>query len=334
MIRNKEVKLLYMICFILGIIGVAIISMIHLLAGVITFFLLLLFSITFLIFTKHRYQDIKELSDYLASVYAGSKHMDIRDNSEGELSILKNDIYKVTLTLTEQSELLRKDKKYLAETLSNISHQLKTPLTSMYVMTDLLTDPNLPDEKKDEFLSNITNQLKRIEWLVTSLLKLSKIDAKAVIFKKDNISLSHLINKAIEPLMIPSELKEITINIDCPDNCVIIADNNWTTEAILNIIKNCIEHTGIGGMIQISVIPNALYTELTITDNGEGVAIDDIPYIFERFYKGKNAGPDSIGIGLAMSKSILTSQNATIAIDPNLTKGTKFIIKFYRQVDS
>ncbi|MDF2589284.1 MAG: two-component sensor histidine kinase [Anaerocolumna sp.] len=323
-----------MICFILGIIGITIISMIHLLAGIITFFLLLLLFITFLIFTKRRYQDIKELSDYLASVYAGSKHMDIRDNSEGELSILKNDIYKVTLTLTEQSELLRKDKKYLAETLSNISHQLKTPLTSMYVMTDLLTDPNLPDEKKDEFLSNITNQLKRIEWLVTSLLKLSKIDAKAVTFKKDNVILNNLISKAIEPLLIPAELKEITININCPDNCVITADNNWTIEAILNIIKNCIEHTKNGGVIQISSIQNTLYTELTITDNGEGIANDDKPYIFERFYKGKNAGPDSIGIGLAMSKSILTSQNATITIDPNLTIGTKFIIKFYRQMVS
>lgn len=169
-------------------IGMAIIWMIDWKAGGVAILILLLLFSCFFLFTRKRYQDIKKLSDYLASVYSSQPTMDIRDNVEGELSILKNDIYKVTLTLSEQSMLLKKDKLYLAETLSNISHQLRTPLTSMFVMADLLNSPSLPQDKREEFLVNIMNQLNRIEWLVTSLLKLSKIDVHSVAFKKEIVS--------------------------------------------------------------------------------------------------------------------------------------------------
>ncbi|QHQ63523.1 sensor histidine kinase [Anaerocolumna sedimenticola] len=332
MLRNKEIKILYLFCGFVGVISVAAVSYINLTAGILTFISLISIFIAFFLFTRRRYENIRKLSKYLASVYTGQKQMDIRDNVEGELSILKNDIYKVTLTLYEQSELLKKDKIYLSETLSNISHQLKTPLTSMFVMTDLLSDPNLPEEKKEEFLSKITNQLKRIEWLVTSLLKLSKIDAQTVTFKRDNIQVRRLIDKAVEPLLIPVELKEQNLIVNCSEDIFIEGDFNWTTEAILNIIKNCIEHTDRGGSIEITCLQNPLYTEIDITDNGEGIAEEDKPHIFERFYKGKNAGTDSIGIGLAMSKSILNSQNGDVDLDPNHRTGTRFRIKFYRQI--
>ncbi len=202
----------------------------------------------------------------------------------------------------------------------------------MFVMTDLLSDPNLPQDKKEEFLSKITNQLKRIEWLVSSLLKLSKIDAQTVIFKRENIQLCKLIEKTIEPLLIPIELKEQGVDIKCSRDIFITADFNWTTEAILNIVKNCIEHTPAGGKIDITCQQNPLYSEIIITDNGEGIAEEDNPHIFERFYKGKNAGPDSIGIGLAMTKTILNSQNGRIDIDPDQETGSSFRIRFYRQM--
>lgn len=289
-----------------------------------------LFYLAFLFFTRKRYRDIKALSDYLAGIYNGSPTLDIRDNKEGELSILKNDIYKVTKTLAEQSELLKKDKQYLADTLSDISHQLKTPLTSMYVMADVLSMPDIPEQKREECLGNILNQLKRIEWLVTSLLKLSRIDAQAVIFKKERINVRELLKEALRPLLIPAELKSQEIGTDCGSDIFITADKNWTAEALVNIVKNCIEHTPEGGKIKISCRETVLDVKIVVEDDGEGIEEEDIPYIFDRFYKGKNAGTDSVGIGLPMSKAILVRQNADIWLESSRGKGTRFVIKFYQ----
>lgn len=332
MVKNKEVQLLYMSSALISAIGMGIIWMIDWKAGVVAILILLLLFSCFFLFTLKRYQDIKKLSDYLASVYSGQPTMDIRDNVEGELSILKNDIYKVTLTLSEQSMLLKKDKLYLAETLSNISHQLRTPLTSMFVMADLLNNPSLPQDKREEFLVNIINQLNRIEWLVTSLLKLSKIDVQSVAFKKEIVSVKKMLNKALEPLLIPMELKNQQLSISCDENLFVAVDENWTIESILNVIKNGIEHTPVGGEIAISCKETPLYTQIIIADSGEGISPEDAPHIFERFFKGKNAGPDSIGIGLAMSKTILQSQGYDIVMESQIGIGTRFIIKFFKQI--
>ncbi|TVX92409.1 sensor histidine kinase [Paenibacillus agilis] len=332
MIKNKSIWALFTCCAVISIIGTSVIWMMDWKAGVVAFATLSLLFLCFFLFTLKRFRDIKKLSDYLASVYSGQPTMDIRDNREGELSILKNDIYKVTLTLSELSVHLKKDKLYLAETLSNISHQLKTPLTSMFVMADLLNDPSLPREKREQFVGNILNQLKRIEWLVTSLLKLSKIDVQSVTFKKELVSVKKLVDRALEPLLIPMELKDQQLTMSCDHNLMVTVDENWTVEAILNVIKNGIEHTPAGGRIAISCEETPLYTRMIITDSGEGIGPEDAPYIFERFYKGKNSGPDSIGIGLAMSKSILQSQSADIFMESQLGVGTKCTIKFFKQM--
>ena len=166
-----------------------------------------------LLFTRWRYREIEKLSGYLRQISGGDYSLDVRDNHEGELSILKNDIYKVTLMLSEQSSLLQQDKIKLTDAISDISHQLKTPLTSMMVMADLLSDAELPAEKRTEFTHNIRIQLERIEWLVSSLLKLSKIDAGTVQFKKDQIAVEKLIQKALEPVLIPMDIKEQTVSI-------------------------------------------------------------------------------------------------------------------------
>src|SRR5699024_10511486 len=190
----------------------------------------------------------------------------VRDNHEGELSILKSDIYKVTLMLSEQSELLKKDKLHLTEAISDISHQLKTPLTSMTMMVDLLSDAKLPREKRIEFTQNISVQLERIEWLVSSLLKISKIDAGTVLFKQDKIVVKELIQKSLDPVLIPMDIKEQTVSINGDKSVSFLGDFNWTVEALINILKNCVEHTEQGGKIHISFSENTLFTEMMITE--------------------------------------------------------------------
>lgn len=214
------------------------------------------------LFIKREYEEIEKLSGYLRRISNGEYSLDIRDNAEGELSILKNEIYKVTLMLSKQGELLRKEKVQLAKAISDISHQLKTPLTSMMVMADLLSDNNLNEEKRIEFTKNIEMQLDRMQWLLTSLLKISKIDAGTVHFKKDKVVVSILIEKAIKPLLIPVEIKEQTLNIKGDSSVNFTGDLNWTIEALINIIKNCIEHTQEGGTISISFDENPLFTEI------------------------------------------------------------------------
>lgn len=329
--RNKEIRILLTLMIGVSIVGVILSSIINPVAGIITFIVafLLIYLINF--FTLRRYKEIEKLSGYLRNISNGNYSMDIRDNEEGELSILKNEIYKVTLMLSKQGEFLKKDKEKLADAISDISHQLKTPLTSMMVMIDLLSDENLNSEKRIEFTKNIEMQLERMDWLLTSLLKLSKIDAGTIIFKKNKVKVSELIKKAMSPLLIPMELKEQKLIIDGNENTSFTGDLNWSTEAIVNIVKNCIEHTENKGIISIFYEENPLYTEIKISDNGTGIEKGDLPYIFKRFYKGKNASAGSVGIGLAMAKSIIVSQNGDISVRSKKNEGTEFSIKFYNK---
>jgi signal transduction histidine kinase len=329
--RNKEIRILLTLMIGVSIVGVILSSIINPVAGIITFIVafLLIYLINF--FTLRRYKEIEKLSGYLRNISNGNYSMDIRDNEEGELSILKNEIYKVTLMLSKQGEFLKKDKEKLADAISDISHQLKTPLTSMMVMIDLLSEENLNLEKRIEFTKNIEMQLERMDWLLTSLLKLSKIDAGTITFKKDKVKVSELIKKAMSPLLIPMELKEQKIIVDGNENTSFTGDLNWSIEAIVNIVKNCIEHTKNKGVISIFYEENPLYTEIKILDNGSGIEKEDLPYIFKRFYKGKNASAGSVGIGLAMAKSIIVSQNGDISVRSKKNQGTEFSIKFYNK---
>lgn len=324
-----------MLLFVMGSISLAAIVaalMISPAAAVLVFFLSILLIGGSLLFTKWRYREIEKLSVYLREISSGNDTLDVRDNTEGELSILKNDIYKVTRMLSEHRSLLQRDKLQLTNAISDISHQLKTPLTSMTVMADLLSAPDLPPAKRTEFTHHIRIQLERIDWLVSSLLKLSKMDAKTIPFKKDRIPMKNLIQKALEPVMIPMDIKGQTVSIAGNDDVSFVGDFNWTAEAVINILKNGVEHSPEGGAIAISFSENALYTEIVIADNGKGIPKEDLPYIFKRFYKGKNASEGSIGIGLAMAQSIIASQNGVIDVTSDSEKGTQFRIKFYKQV--
>ncbi|MBC2459078.1 sensor histidine kinase [Clostridium beijerinckii] len=330
MIRNREVRVYFIIVFIVSTIAAACIFFLNALAGIISFIAFVILFVSSFWFIKREYGELEKLSGYLRRICNGEYSLDVRDNEEGELSILKNEIYKVTLMLSKQGELLKKEKMQLADAISDISHQLKTPLTSMRVMSDLLSNNDLEAEKRIEFTNNIEMQLDRMQWLLTSLLKLSKIDAGTVSFKKDRVAVSELIRKSTEPLLIPIEIKNQTLVIEGGSNVSFIGDLYWTTEALINIIKNCIEHTGEDGRISIFFDENPLFTEIKILDNGSGIEKEDLPYIFKRFYKGKNAGEDSVGIGIAMAKTIVTSQNGDINVSSRKNEGTCFIIKFYK----
>ncbi|MDH6427334.1 MULTISPECIES: HAMP domain-containing sensor histidine kinase [unclassified Paenibacillus] len=332
MLRNREFRWLLLTMTtisLLAIIGTAFISSAAMGITAVTSVLLIGCC---LLFTRWRYREIEKLSGYLRQISSGNYSLDVRDNQEGELSILKNDIYKVTLMLSEQRLLLQEDKIKLTNAISDISHQLKTPLTSMTVMADLLSDPDLDVEKRIEFTRKISLQLDRVGWLVSSLLKFSKIDAGTIQFKKDSIKVKKLVQKSMEPILIPMDIKEQRILIEGEDATSLIGDYNWTTEAMINILKNCVEHTPTGGEITISFAENTLFTEIVITDNGKGIPKAEIPYIFKRFYKGTNANEDSVGIGLALAQSIITEQNGTIDVVSEVGKGTQFRIKFYKQV--
>jgi len=300
-------------------------------AAIYVFAVSLLFISVQAVFTYWRYREIARLSSYLRRITNGDYQFDIRDNHEGELSILKSEIYKVTLMLSQQGSSLKKDKSTLTDAISDISHQLKTPLTSMMVMADLLSSKNLDEEKRNEFTRNIRIQLERIDWLVSSLLKLSKIDAGSISFKKEKVSVVQMLEKAAEAVLIPMDIKQQTLKLSGKKDVSFQGDLNWTAEALLNILKNGVEHTAEGGEIAISFMENALFTEISIYDNGKGIPKKDLPYIFKRFYRGANAGEDSVGIGLAMSYSIISAQNGDIEVSSKEGKGTTFTIKFYKQ---
>jgi len=324
--RNKEI-LLYLI-------GAAVITVASVLAcrfsalppEIICVIGCLLVSALFLIFTLRRYKNISRLSDYLRRLSHGEKALDIRDNAEGELSILKNEIYKVTAALTEQAELLTADKRELANALTDISHQLKTPLTAIGVMADLLDDENLPPEKRQDFLANIRASINRMEWLDLTLLKMARLDADAVVLKKESAPLSDVVERALAPLLIPIEIKEQTVTISGED-AEIVCDPEWTVEALGNVLKNAVENTPEGGSIDIVYGCNPIYAYIAVHNSGPGIDKTDLPHLFKRFYRGKNANRESAGIGLSMSYTIMKKQNGDIEAENN--QGCVFTLKFY-----
>ena len=295
----------------------------------ITFVFICLITISFYFFIKI-YRDIKDMTDYVYHSSEGREYEMKNKNQEGQIGLLKTEIMKMTTVLKEKVALLHSEKIFLNDTISDISHQLKTPMTSLMLLTDLMYN-DLDKEKKIEFLDRTNAQLSRMDWLIKSMLKLSKLEAKVIDFKTEKVNINELIRRSISPLSVPMELKNISLNINGNKEASYIGDIEWSSEALGNIIKNCIEHTKEGGNLNISYEENPIYSEIVIKDNGEGIDKDDIPNIFKRFYKGKNSKSDSVGIGLAMAKSIIESQNGDIYVKSEKNKGTEFHITFHKR---
>ncbi len=297
--------------------------------------LIIVFSILWMIiifeYLKRRDKKINQITQYINEIKNRKYELDINENSEDELSNLKNELYKITVMLKEESEISKKDKENLKMSVEDISHQLKTPLTSITIMLDNLKDnPNMDENTKQKFIFEISKQIDWINWLVISMLKLSKLDANVVQFYEEKINLKKFINEIVKNLEIPIEIKNQQIVIEGNEKASFIGDYKWQQEAVTNIIKNCIEHNKDNGKIYIRYEENTLFTKITIKDEGEGISKEDLKHIFERFYKGQNSSENSVGIGLALAKNIIEKNKGMISCKSELDKGTEFVIKYMK----
>ena len=286
-----------------------------------------------LLYLKHekaQNKEIKKITKCIEEINKKNYSINIDENSEDELSILKNELYKITIMLKEDAENSKKDKLKLKDSLSDISHQLKTPLTSINIMLDnILDNPDMDNNTKEKFIQNIKREITNISSLATEILKLSKFDASVIKFEKEQVFINDLVESAISNVEMMAELKNINIEVNNQDNIKLVCDAKWQTEAITNILKNCIEHSKNDSTITIDIDSNKIYKQITIRDNGEGIDEKDLPHIFERFYKGKNSSKDSVGIGLALAKTIIEKDNGSIKVDSKKGKQTTFVIKYY-----
>lgn len=268
---------------------------------------------------------LKELSGNIRRIIDG-QNIDLRDNHEGVLSILKNDIHTLASLKNEQVDILQADKTALKETLANISHQLKTPLTSMLIMIDLLESS--PPDKQAEFIDSIRTSITQTEWLVSSLLKMAKLDAGAVEFSRSQVPSSEIVRYALEPLQILLDVKNQNVSVT-DDEVLILCDRRWTAEALTNIIKNASEHSPEGGFITIKSGSNPICSWISVTDSGGGISTSDIPKLFKRFQGSRSE--KGYGIGLALSLAIMQGQNGDIEIDADFNgNGATFTLKLFK----
>ena len=286
-----------------------------------------------LLYLKHekvQNKEIKKIARCIEEINKKNYSINIDENSEDELSILKNELYKITIMLKEDAENSKKDKLKLKDSLSDISHQLKTPLTSINIMLDnILDNPDMDSNTKEKFIQNIKREITNISSLVGEILKLSKFDASVIKFEEQQVFINDLVKSAISNVEMMAELKNINIEVNDRDNIKLVCDAKWQIEAITNILKNCIEHSKDDSTITIDIDSNKIYKQITIKDNGEGIDEKDLPHIFERFYKGKNSSKDSVGIGLALAKTIIEKDNGSIKVNSKKGKQTTFVIKYY-----
>lgn len=291
----------------------------------ITVILIMLF-----IYSKRKNKKIKEIIRYIEEISRKNYNLKIEENSEDEWSNLSNELYKITVMLKEQAEASNKDRKALQTSIEDISHQIKTPITSMSIMLDNIREnPNMDEKTRQTFIYEISRQVEWIKWLVISLLKLAKLDSNTAVFAKKEVDVKQLIDGVIKNLTIPLDIKEQQIIVEGKDS-KFIGDYNWQLEALTNIVKNCIEHTPENKNIYINYEENNFYTKIVIRDEGTGIDKQDVKHIFERFYKGKNSSENSVGIGLALAKSIIEKDNGYIICDSEVGKGTSFEIKYMK----
>jgi len=287
------------------------------------------FWILFFVFTKARYQKIAELSEQIDLVLHNAELIYVNQEEEGELSILQSEIIKMTLRIREQNDTLKKEKRYLADALADIAHQIRTPLTSANLILSLL-EKNPEEQERRTLLRETAELFVQMEWLMNSLLKLSRLDAGIVEFQSRPVDVGSLLQAAVRPLLISMELHDIELQTEVPDGMSMQGDFSWLSEAVQNIVKNCMQSVGDHGRIRIVCKKTLLYDEITIQDNGAGFDKEDLPHLFERFYRGKNDGAAGYGLGLAICKTIITGHGGTVTAKNHPQGGAVFCIHFIK----
>lgn len=327
MFRNREIRQFAAVFAVITAVTVIVGFALQPMAGILVLASSAAFGGAFFVFTKARYKSIAQISDQIDLVLHNVDHLYINESDEGELSILQSEIIKMTLRIREQNDALKKEKNHLADSLADIAHQLRTPLTSANLILSLLK--NDPDEKERKALLRETEELFiQMEWLIDSLLKLSRLDAGIVVFQSQQIEVTSLINAALRPFLISMELHNIQVQIDVPKGIQILGDSGWLSEAIQNILKNCMESAGDNGKIEIACEDTLLYTEITLHDSGTGFEKEELSRLFDRFYRGKDSGTAGYGIGLALCKTIIVRQGGTITAKNHPQGGAVFSIRF------
>lgn len=288
-------------------------------------------TIVLLSYNKKREEKISDINSYIGKVNRGNYELKIEENGEDELTKIRNELYKTTVLLRETAENSEKEKTNLSNSLTDISHQLKTPLTSIRIMIDnIQNNPDMDEKTRNEFIEDISKQIDWISSLVISLLKLAKFDAGSIVMRDEEINVKKLIQNIISNLAILIDIKDIKIEENISEQITLFADYNWQLEALTNIIKNCVEHSFDGGKIKIEAESNSVFTKIIITDEGEGIEKKDLNRIFERFYKSAKSSENSIGIGLALAKTIIEKERGYIKVESEVGKGTKFEIKYLK----
>ena len=291
----------------------------------------LIIIIIFYLYDHNKEKKIRKITEYIKEINKRNYKIDIDDNNEDELSILKNELYKTTVMLRELADNSLNDKKELKKALEDISHQLKTPLTSIIIMLDnIIDDPNMDDKTKLDFINDIKRESLNINFLVQTILKLSKFDVNVIKFDDKDNDLNKIVKEAIKNVSSICDLKNVKIDVSYCDGVVINCDYKWQIEAISNVLKNAIEHSKEFSTVKIKLENNKLYAKVSIIDNGVGIDKEDLKHIFERFYKGKNSSKDSVGIGLALAKSIIEASNGLIDVKSKKDEGTIFEIKYFK----
>lgn len=283
------------------------------------------------VYLMRRQRETGQLCCYVDEVSRGNFRLDVSENRNSEFSRLKNELYKLTVIMREQAKTAIDNRKALADAVADISHQLKTPLTSVTVLVDnLLENQHMEPAVRSRFLREISSQLSGVSWLIATLLKLSRLDAGVVELDWKPLYIKALAEKVCQKLELLAEWRRVELRLHIPDEIQIMGDEHWLTEALLNLVKNAVEHSGPGMEVLVAAQENDVYTLVTVRDQGEGISDEEQKHLFERFYRGRTAGADSVGIGLALSREIIVRQDGYITVESEKGKGTAFFIKFIK----
>lgn len=327
LLQNEEFRRRSLLLLAVSVIACTVGFVIQPACGFLTLAVCLFFLLYYLVTSLRRDRQMEQLSQCIDQALYGRDGALLSACQEGELAILQTQLQKLLVKLRQSSARDQGDKAFLRDSIADISHQLRTPMTSLNLIAAMLPEVGADSVRQRELQQQLNQLLQRIDWLVDALLNLAKIDAGTAYFRRNTLDAAQVLRQAAEPLEIALEIREITLQVTGSGSYT--GDGAWSAEALGNILKNCMEHVPQGGKILVEISQTPLYTQLCLQDTGPGFAPDDLPHLFERFYKGHNAAANSFGIGLALAQRIISAQNGTIRAQNAPEGGALFTVRFY-----
>ncbi len=327
LLQNVEFRRRSLLLLAVSVIACAVGFVIQPACGFLALAVCLFFLLYYLVTSLRRDRQMEQLSQCIDQALYGRDGALLSACQEGELAILQTQLQKLLVKLRQSSARDQEDKAFLRDSIADISHQLRTPMTSLNLIAAMLPEVGADSVRQRELQQQLNQLLQRIDWLVDALLNLAKIDAGTAYFRRNTLDAAQVLRQAAEPLEIAREIREITLQVTGSGSYT--GDGAWSAEALGNILKNCMEHVPQGGKILVEISQTPLYTQLCLQDTGPGFAPDDLPHLFERFYKGHNAAANSFGIGLALAQRIISAQNGTIRAQNAPEGGALFTVRFY-----